>query len=64
MLFTQWREDKLVCCCTKDNKCSKERGCEEIEAFIEDKYDGLRECMKARAYRRNRHGAITQINTK
>ena len=50
-LYTLWREKDLVCVCTKDGKCRKERNCELLE-FNLNKYDGIEECMKHDSYMR------------
>ncbi|MCI6278063.1 MAG: hypothetical protein MR639_15300 [Clostridium sp.] len=58
-LYTFWRDGKLECCCPPQNKCNKDHNC-ELMKFTYDEYEGSRECMKSRKYKRNKHGAIVE----
>jgi hypothetical protein len=58
-LLTYWRNKELECCCPVKNRCKKDKGCEELD-FTLDPYEGIKECMKARSYKRNSNGAIEQ----
>lgn len=57
-LLTFWKDNELECCCPIHNKCSKDRGCEELE-FTINPYTGIKECMKHDSYKRS-NGAIKQ----
>ena len=58
-LYTFWHEEKLECCCPPENKCLKDKGC-ELMTFSYNEYEDIKECMKARQYKRGRNGAIVQ----
>lgn len=60
-LYTYWRNEKLECCCPPQNKCLKDRECELME-FSYDEYQDARKCMSARRYKRNKRGALEQVN--
>lgn len=59
-LYTFWRDGKLECCCSPQNKCNKDHGC-ELMKFNYDEYEGLNDCMRSRKYKRNSHGAMEQF---
>ncbi len=58
-LYTYWRNEKLECCCPPQNRCLKDRECELMELTYNE-FEGTKECMKSRSYKRNKRGAIEQ----
>ena len=59
-LYTKYYNEKLVCCCPVENKCSKDRNC-ELSKFYYDDYDtNINELMKNRSYKRV-NGRIKEI---
>lgn len=59
-LYTKWHSGKIVCCCPEVNKCKKDHDC-ELMKFYYNEFEGIEECMGARKYKRNKHGAMKQI---
>jgi len=48
---TKWEDNSIACICTLSKKCSHAKECEELE-FKLNKYDGIKECMSQRKYRK------------
>lgn len=54
-LYINYHDEKPVCCCFPENRCSKERSCELQDALI-DQYSNIEECMHHDSYKRDKHG--------
>lgn len=55
---TKWESNQVVCICTLGKRCIHANDCEELE-FKLNKYDGIKECMDQRKYKREK-GAMKQ----
>jgi hypothetical protein len=57
---TRWDKDILICACLQDNPCcDRYKTCEVLELTF-NPYDGVKDCMGQRKYKRNKRGAIEQ----
>ena len=63
LLNVRFEAGQVICAKSVDlcRQCNLRKNCETIKMFYYP-YDDLREVMKARKYRRNKHGCIEEIN--
>lgn len=51
---------KIICCSqTRCVKCKNIDSCEELEFYIDSKYEGINDCMSERVYKRKK-GRVRQ----
>lgn len=56
---TRWDKKTLICACLQGNPaCDRYKTCEVLELTL-DPYEGTKECMKERSYKRC-NGAVKQ----